>query len=90
MRWGGHVARIVDTSGAYRFLVEKREGKIALGRLRYRWECNIKMELHEVECKDMEWIEVAQDRNIWIRWWTFGFHNLRPISWVAEDILAFH
>jgi len=49
MRWAGHVARIVDKSGAYRVLVEKPEGKIALGRLRYRWECNIKMEIQEVE-----------------------------------------
>jgi hypothetical protein len=23
-----------------------------------------------------------------IRWWTFGFHKMRGISWVAEDILA--
>jgi hypothetical protein len=23
-----------------------------------------------------------------IRWWTFGFHQMRGISWVAEDILA--
>jgi hypothetical protein len=23
-----------------------------------------------------------------IRWWTFGFHEMRGISWVAKDILA--
>jgi len=44
MRWVGHVARIVDTSGVYRVLLEKPGRKIALGRLRYKWACNIKME----------------------------------------------
>jgi hypothetical protein len=25
---------------------------------------------------------------LWIRWWTLGFHKMRGISWVAEDLLA--
>ena len=25
---------------------------------------------------------------LWRRWWTFGFHKMRRISWVAEDLLA--
>jgi len=41
MRWAGRVARIVDTDGAYRILVEKPGGKVALGRLRHRQERNI-------------------------------------------------
>jgi hypothetical protein len=49
MRWAGHVARIVDTSVAYRVWVQKPERKVAIGRLRIRWECNIKMKLQEVE-----------------------------------------
>jgi hypothetical protein len=47
--------------GVYRVLVEKPEGKTRLGRSRHRWEENIKMELHEVECGGMDWIELAQD-----------------------------
>jgi hypothetical protein len=46
------------------FLVGKPEGKRPLGRLRRRWE-DIKMDLQEVGCGGMDWIEVAQDRDKW-------------------------
>ena len=46
----------------------KPEGKGPLGRLRRRWEDNIKMYLQEVGCGGMDWIEMAQDRD---RWWGF-------------------
>jgi len=36
------------------------------GRTRNRWEDNIKMDLQEVGCKGMDWIEQVQDRD---RWW---------------------
>jgi len=42
---------------------EKPEGKGPLGRLRCRWEDNIKMDLQEVGCGGMEWIEPVQDRD---------------------------
>jgi len=41
----------------------KPEGKRPLGRPRRRWEDNIKMDLQEVECEGMGWIELAQDRD---------------------------
>jgi hypothetical protein len=41
----------------------KPEGKRPLGRLRRRWEDNIKMYLQEVKCGDLDWIELAEDRN---------------------------
>ncbi len=44
----------------------KCEGKRPLGRPRRRWENIIKMDLQEVGCGGMDWIEVAQDRNIWL------------------------
>ena len=47
------------------FLVGKPEGKRALGRPKRRWENNIKMDLQEVGCRSMEWIELAQDRDRW-------------------------
>ena len=49
----------------YRILVGKREGKTPLGRRRHRWEDNIKMDLQEVGCGFMGWVEVAQDRDMW-------------------------
>jgi hypothetical protein len=49
----------------YRVLVEKPEGKGPLGRPRRRWEDNIKMDLQEVGCGGMDWIELAQDRAKW-------------------------
>ena len=36
------------------------------GRARRRWEDNIKMDRQEVRCGDMDWIELAQDKD---RWW---------------------
>ena len=41
-------------------LVGEPEGKRPLGRPRRRWEDNIKMDLQEVGCGGMDWIELAQ------------------------------
>jgi len=51
--------------GVYRVLVGKPEGKRPLGRPRRRWEDNIKIDLQEVGCGGMDWIELAQDRDRW-------------------------
>ena len=48
MRWAGHVARMGDRRGAYKFLVGKLEGKRPLGSPSRRWEDNIKMDLQVV------------------------------------------
>ena len=45
--------------------VGKLEGKRQLGRIRCRWEDNIKMDLQEVGCGGMDWIDLAQDRDRW-------------------------
>ena len=50
--------------GVYKVLVGKHEGKKPLGRLRHRWGENIKMDIQEVGCGGMEWIELAQDRDM--------------------------
>ena len=59
------MARMGEGRVVYRVLVGKPEGKRPLGRPRRRWEDNIKMELQEVGCGVMDWIELAQDRDSW-------------------------
>jgi hypothetical protein len=51
--------------GTYRVLVGKTEGKRPIGSPRRRWEDNIKMDLQEVECGGVDWIDLAQDRDRW-------------------------
>ena len=62
MRWAGHVAHMGEGRGVYRVLVGKPEGGRPLGSPRRRWDYNIKMDLQEVGCGGMDWIELAQDR----------------------------
>jgi len=45
IRKAGHVARMGEKRGVYRYLVGTPEGKRSLGRPRLRWEDNIKMDL---------------------------------------------
>jgi len=51
---------------AYRGLKRKSEGKGPLGRPRRRWEDNIKMHFQEVGCGGMDWVDVAQDSDMWL------------------------
>ena len=59
------MGRMGEGRGVHRVLVGKPEGKKSLGRPRRRWEDNITMDIQEVECWGMEWIQLAQDRDRW-------------------------
>ena len=61
----GHVERMGERRGVYRVLVGKPEEKGPLGRHRRRWEDNIRMDLREVGCGCVDWMELAQDRDRW-------------------------
>ena len=51
--------------GVHRVLVGKPEGKRPLGRPRRRWEDNIKMDLPELGCGGMDWVDLVQNRDSW-------------------------
>jgi hypothetical protein len=48
----------------YKILVEKPEGKRTLGRPRRRWENGIKMDLREISWGGVNWIRLAQDKDL--------------------------
>jgi len=54
-----------ERRGVYRVSVGKPAGKGRLVRPRSRWEDNIKMDLQEVGCGDMDWMELARGRDRW-------------------------
>ena len=54
----------------------KHDGKRLLVRPRCRWEDYIMMDLQNVECGGMDWIDLAQDRDRW-RTLVNGVMNLR-------------
>jgi hypothetical protein len=54
-----------EERGVHRVLVRKPEGKGPLGKPRRRWEDNIKMHLQEGGKGRGDWMELAQDRDVW-------------------------
>jgi len=51
--------------GTNRGLRGRSEQTRPLGRARYRWEDNIKMELQGIGWRGMDWTYLAQDRDRW-------------------------
>ena len=63
MRLAGHVSRVGEGRDVYMVLVGKPEERRPMGRLRRRWEDNIKMNLQEVGCGDWtrsNWIRIER------------------------------
>jgi hypothetical protein len=54
-----------EKRNACRILVGKPKGKRPLGRPRRRWVDYIKMDLREIGWDGMDWIHLAQDRDLW-------------------------
>jgi hypothetical protein len=54
-----------EKRNAYRILVGKPEGKRPLGRPTRRWVDNIKMDLREIGCDGVDWMDMAHDRDQW-------------------------
>jgi hypothetical protein len=54
-----------EIRNAYTILVREPEEKRQLGRRRYRWEDNIKLNLREIRWEGVDWINLTQDRVQW-------------------------
>jgi len=64
MRWVEHEPCMGDRRHAYMVLVGRTEGKRPLGRPRYRWENNSKMD-QEVGWGGLDIINLTQYRDRW-------------------------
>jgi hypothetical protein len=64
---------------AYKVLMGKPEGKRPLERPRHRWEDGIRMDLREIGWGNVDWIQLAQERD---RWWALvnTVMNLRVLA----------
>jgi hypothetical protein len=65
MRYAGHVTRMEEKRNACRILGEKARRKEPLGKPRRRLVDNIEMDLREIGWGDIDWIDLAQDRDQW-------------------------
>jgi hypothetical protein len=54
-----------ETGNVNKILVGKPEGMISLGRIRRRWEDNIRMDLRETGWENVDWMHLSQVRNQW-------------------------
>jgi hypothetical protein len=64
-RWWGYVARMERREMYTGFWWGNLRAKGPLGRPRLRLEDNIKMDIQEVACGGMDWIDLVQDRDRW-------------------------
>jgi hypothetical protein len=61
----GGACSAYEKRNVYRVLVEKPELKRTFGRPRRRWKDKNKIDLQELGCVCMDWIEMVQDRDRW-------------------------
>jgi hypothetical protein len=54
-----------EKRNAHMILAGKPEGNGSLGKLRFRWEDNIEMDLRQIRWGAMDWIDLAGDRDHW-------------------------
>jgi hypothetical protein len=62
VRWSGHVARMGNRRNACKILVRKPERERPLGKSRRRGQNNIKMDLKEIVCVDVDGVHEVLGR----------------------------
>ena len=87
LRMAGHVARMGDKRASYRVFVGTANGKRPLGRPKYRWEDNIKINLQEVGWGGVDWFDLAKDRD---KWWAVvnAVTNLRVLENAGNSLTS--
>ena len=65
LRWTGHVVRMEEGRNAFKILTGTPTEKRPLGRLRNRWEDNIRKDLKEIRINTRNSVDLAQDRDYW-------------------------
>jgi hypothetical protein len=65
LRWAGHVPRIEEGGSSFKILTGKHTGMRPLGKLRCRWEDNIRLELKEIGINTRNWVDSTQDKDYW-------------------------
>jgi hypothetical protein len=59
LRWAEDVACLADIRNSYKIFGQKASKEGPLGRLRHRWEHNIKVNFTEIWCEGMAWVYLA-------------------------------
>ena len=54
-----------ESRSAFKILTDTPAGKRPLGRLKRRWEDNIRTDLKEIGIYTRNWVDLAQDRDFW-------------------------
>jgi hypothetical protein len=68
MRWAEHVESTAEMRNALKILFVKHEVKRPPDGHRSRWEEGIKIDLKEIVCERVDWIQLDQDV---VQWWAF-------------------
>ena len=65
LRCAGHVAKMKNGRSAFKIFTVTPDGKRPLGKPRFRWEDNIRMELKEIVINTRNWVDSAQNKDYW-------------------------
>jgi hypothetical protein len=63
MRWTDHVECTRAILNAFEISAGKSEWKRFLGMPRCRWQDNIRMDLMEIGCDNVDWMRLTEDRD---------------------------